>query len=436
MHDSLGVKAHLDDVPVFEHGFERGERSVEGHALVKEVVGDRDRIGGAVAGEKHSLARHVERRPSLRRSGDLAQPRLVFDLFCVGQSQPHACRRRAVIVLERIGELGEVVIEKFLFESDREHRLEVRLEHSGIDRTVGVDRREFVREIGKVLVLFQLFAQLALDLVQVGVHPVQSAVAVQQALRRLFADSGHAGDVVGRVAHQRFEVDDLRRREPVILFELCLVHQRDLGDALDREHDLCAAVDQLPAVAVACDDEYVAVKLARERADQIVRLVAVHFAHRNAHQRKHVLDRLQLCGEVFRHGLARRLVALVHLLAEGGRLAVERGDDLVRLKLRDQLGKHRKVAVDRPGGTALAVGERAHRVIRAVEQRVGIEQNESRHGNSPIFDLKTRLCDNNVICAHLRTSYTPMSTRFSFFNYTLFSPFCLYLFDFVRRNLL
>ena len=283
MHDSLGVKAHLDDVPVFEHGFERGESAVEGHALVKEVIGDRDRVGTAVAGKKHPLARHVERGSSLRLGDDLAQPRLVFDLFGVGKGQPHSCRRRTVVVFERIGEFSEIVIEKFLFERDREHRLEVRLEHSGIDRTVGVDRREFVREIGKVLVLFQLFAQLALDLVQVGVHPVQSAVAVQQALRRLFADSGHAGDVVGRVAHQRFEVDDLRRREPVILFELCLVHQCDLGDALDREHDLCAAVDQLPAVAVACDDEHVAVELARERADQIVRLVAVHLAHRNAH---------------------------------------------------------------------------------------------------------------------------------------------------------
>ena len=68
--------------------------------------------------------------------------------------------------------------------------------------------------------------QLRRLLVEVGEDAVEAAVGVDQLGRRLLADAGHAGQVVGRVAPQRGVLRVLRRRDAGALDDAGLVVER------------------------------------------------------------------------------------------------------------------------------------------------------------------------------------------------------------------
>ncbi len=56
------------------------------------------------------------------------------------------------------------------------------------------------------------------------VHAFHAAELVKQLKRGFFANAFDSGNVVGRIAHQSFEVDDLRRTQVVGLPQRLFVH--------------------------------------------------------------------------------------------------------------------------------------------------------------------------------------------------------------------
>ncbi|MCY1403296.1 hypothetical protein D9M71_184720 [compost metagenome] len=87
----------------------------------------------------------------------------------------------------------------------------------------------------------------ARDLVEVGVEHVQATFdAQQQADSGLFADTGHAGNVVDLVAHQREEVDDVLRTDTKFLLHASNIHHAS-GHGIDQRN---VPVDQLRHVLV------------------------------------------------------------------------------------------------------------------------------------------------------------------------------------------
>jgi len=113
------------------------------------------------------------------------------------------------------------------------------------------------------------------------VNRLQRAVGFEQLDAAFFADALDAGDVVGRVAHQGLQVDELRRIETVVGFaegsrieDLVAVP----GAAGSGQADADPVGHELEQVAVAGDDQHVHVLgggLVAQRAEQIVGLVAV-----------------------------------------------------------------------------------------------------------------------------------------------------------------
>ena len=103
-------------------------------------------------------------------------------------------------------------------------RIVVRLLHTAVlrrkvDRRFAADRRQIVGHVGTVLPLLELCAELVLDRVQMRIDPVQRAIVQQQLRRRLRADARNARDVVGAVAHQGLEVDQMDGVKAVFLAE-------------------------------------------------------------------------------------------------------------------------------------------------------------------------------------------------------------------------
>ncbi len=146
------------------------------------------------------------------------------------------------------------------------------------DRRRCADRGKEFRIVCALPAIAQLFAERPRDLLRVGVNAVQTAVLSNKLHGALFADSRHAGDIIGGIAHKRLDIYHFFGRHAVYV-----------RNAL-RGDDLCFVVggkqhrdlvrNKLEAVAVAGDDIYLRAagfELPRKRAEYIVGLVARAF---------------------------------------------------------------------------------------------------------------------------------------------------------------
>ena len=120
-----------------------------------------------------------------------------------------------------------------------------------LDRRIPADGAQHVGQVGLVAICGQLGALAGLDglVLKVFVNIFHRAELGYQRQCGLFANAGHAGDVIGRVTHQAFYVDELRRLDAVLLADGGRVH-RD-GLFVGRQQHGRAVVHQLQTVAVA-----------------------------------------------------------------------------------------------------------------------------------------------------------------------------------------
>ena len=183
-----------------------------------------------------------------------------------------------------------------------------------------------------LLALSELFddVRFGLDIGEQPVNFVDALVFLDERHRRLFANARHAGDIVARVAHQGFEVDNVDGRKAVDLTKALGRHvlRRGLAHARGNELDGRVLGHELQRILVSRGDDTVpacAFALARDRADQIVGFKARELVAGDVHRVEHVLEHRHLHGKLFGHGVARGLVALVLEVAER-RLAAVEGD--------------------------------------------------------------------------------------------------------------
>ena len=153
-------------------------------------------------------------------------------------------------------------------------------------RHVASDRCKLIAHPRLLCVSLQIFAQLRpARFVRVSERVFQLSEFGKQLERRLFADLRHAGNVVRRVAHQTFQIDDARRLDPVSVEKLLPVEHVDLADPLARHPDARMFADELEAVAVARDEDRVdALRLAIGGIgpEKVVGLVSRRFDARRA----------------------------------------------------------------------------------------------------------------------------------------------------------
>ena len=235
--------------------------------------------------------------------------------------------------------------------------------------------------------LDELVAQLVgLDLVDPLVQRLERPELADELGRRLLADAGHARDVVGRVALERLVIDHLARNEIEPLGDPGRVVQDRVLDARACGHEPRVVGHELEHVEITGDDrglQAAALGVDRDRADDVVGLVARQLVDGDAQRLHHLANLGELVAQVVGHALAGRLVLGVLLVAEGRTLEVEGDRDVVRADVCDAPQDDAAEAEDRVDELALRRRQGRQREISAVDEPVAIEQHQAFGGHGP-----------------------------------------------------
>ena len=356
---------------VFEHGREQRRERLEAHLPRRRVlthVAERH-VGGGVLSQRESQA-DDRRAPHVVALGGEEQ-REVTGLLGFVEQRGHRRRVGRERVLDRADrprrELADQLVE---LEAGKElaQALVVgaavgELVEVELDRRVGPERDELLREIRLVLVLDELLLdRLLLERVDVLVDEVEVGVLAEQRRGRLGPDRRNPGHVVGAVADQREVVAQLVRGHAHLLDRLL--------DAVDPiahgiEHDNPVA-DELEQVLVGAHDDHLEPGVAGgldDRRDDVVGLELGRDEHRDPVGLDHLGQPLDLRPQIVGRRRAGGLVLRVDRLAEGRPARVERHGELGRALRLDEREQHTRDAID--GVRRLARG-RAHGRQRVV----------------------------------------------------------------------
>ena len=208
----------------------------------------------------------------------------------------------------------------------------------GVDGGVGADGAQGVADLSVGLVVQQVGPLAGLDggVVDVFVHPRQAAELLNQGQGGFFADALDAGNIVRRVAHQALDVDELPGADPILGLHRLGVHDPGLAVAPGRggQQDGGGIAHQLQVVPVSGGQVAGLPPLVTgggQGAQNVVGLPALGRHQAVAQVGEKLAQKRHLGGQLLRHPVAGGLVAVVHLVAEGGGRQVKGDGHLVGL---------------------------------------------------------------------------------------------------------
>ena len=247
-----------------------------------------------------------------------------------------------------------------------------------VDRNVGAYGSQELRHAYVVYSRLNLFAKLTFNLGCRSEHVVDAAEFAYELGGGLRTHAGASREVVGRVAHQRKEVDHLGRGVEFVLgAHLVGAHSFVSATVTGSEYEHVVA-DKLAIVLVGCEHigRYAGgTSLGCERTDDIVCLKSVHLEHRNVHRLNDSLYDRHRSADVFGSLLTLCLVRRKRFVAE--RLAmVERHTDMRGLLFGENLVE--SIDKSHHGRCVHALGIDAwifdERIICTVDERVSVEK--------------------------------------------------------------
>ena len=215
-----------------------------------------------------------------------------------------------------------------------------------------------------------------------------ASVLVEQLGGGLLPHSGHARQVVGRVAAQRRVLHVEVRRDAGALGNARLVVERVVRDAAPVvEHSDPGVADELVHVAVATHDQHVVaalVRLPRESGQQVVGFEAGTVERRDAQRLEHLAHQAELVDERRRRLITMGLVLRCRRVPERRLGTVEACCDRIGAMIPHEIDQHAGEAEYCTGELSRLGGHLfAQREICPIGERVPVEQEELRHGNSP-----------------------------------------------------
>ena len=129
------------------------------------------------------------------------------------------------------------------------------------------------------------------------IHAFDSAVFGNQLLRRLFADAGNTGNIIGCIAHKGFHVDNLRRRIAVLAPHNGRRHGEHRRNALLCQIDRNPVVDELQCVTVAGNNGNIRIGIRYvfgDSTDDVVPFIPFNFQNTDTQTRQNLPNKGKL----------------------------------------------------------------------------------------------------------------------------------------------
>ena len=225
--------------------FDELDARIERELAEKVVRHGREKIGvgrsrdvQSVGGEQYSDVFTVERGNDSRRIAAFERDGL--DLG--------GLRRRVAVGLEQLlafEQRFEIKPSKRVAHGGGEGKTQKTLVERVFDRHVPVYLGELVRQVRRVLARAQFFALTARYTVDVSINAVERAVLRDERGGGLFADAGHARDIVGGIARKRLVIDHAVGGHAEYLRNVVGRDLDYLGYALFCKQSVRVAVDEL-----------------------------------------------------------------------------------------------------------------------------------------------------------------------------------------------
>ena len=242
------------------------------------------------------------------------------------------------------------------------------------------DGSQLIGQVGAFPTVFQLFPELGPDgrVLNTHIHAVQTAEFRQQLCGSLGPHAGDAGDVVGGVAHQGFQIHHPGRLKAVFFIKLVFVIEgcRSLAGLGDHQLYLYMVVDELQTVPVAGDDDAVPPVVGADfphGADHVVGLPALTGVDGDIHGGEDLFHHRHLLGQFFGHAVTVGLVAIVFHMPEGGAVEVKGHTDRVGILFLLHPLQNVQKAVDGVGIQPVPGGQRLHAEEGPVDNTVAIQ---------------------------------------------------------------
>ena len=214
-----------------------------------------------------------------------------------------------------------------------------------------------------------------LDLLGPRQHGLQVAVFGDQLGRRLDADAGDTGHVVGRIPGQGLHLDHLVGADAEFLHHLL---GPDFAALHGVQHDHAVA-DQLHQVLVRRDDGDLGagfLGLTGIGGDQVVGLEAVHVDAGDAEGRGRLADEGELGNQFVRRRRPVGLVFGIDVAAKGLAGAVEHHRHVVGVGIGDKLHHHAREAEDRIDRRPVGAGHRRQGMEGAEDETGTVDQED------------------------------------------------------------
>ncbi len=232
---------------------------------------------------------------------------------------------------------------------------------------------DHVAEVGA-----QTLPGLSTDLVHARDQVVEAVVLLDPLGSGLGANSGHAGEVVGVLAHQRSQLGIAVGRDAVLRGDGGRRHSGEFRHTTHGVENRRTFRDQLEGVPVTGEDQHLHVvgqRLLGPGRDDVVRLISLQVQEGNVEGREHFLNQRKLAAELTGCLVPLGFVFRVFGEPEGLSRQIEGNTHVGRLFVSQHVDQHRCEAVDgvrrlAGGGVEILHGEREE---GAISQRVAVE---------------------------------------------------------------
>ena len=271
-----------------------------------------------------------------------------------------------------------------------------------LDRAV--DPRQRLGKISAVLSLFQFYPDGIAQFAEMCIQVVQIVISGNKRKSRLFADARNPGDIIRAVAHERFYVYDLPRLISQLFLKIAGRKFIEFAHARFCDINVRPFVNQLIRVPVAGYDDAVRIRIATgERSDDVVRLETLFFAYGYVHGTQERFQDRHLHRQVVGHGFSRRLILVVHFMAERRRLQVKRYDQPVGLDVAVELEQKFDESENGVCRRTRLCRKKFRRIKRAVEKAVAVDEYKFEHDRFLL--LPFIIADETGICKRLQKKF-------------------------------